>query len=140
MTFNTIEQLILSVLIILTISSFSLDLFKKFKIIMKGTGNFPTDKIFFRLKKVFIEFILQKKVISQRFWPGLMHAFVFWGFIFFSIITIDHFLLGYNVHFFNYNFKIFYAKRVLRKYEGGGRFRRIISRDNFSVASKDIKV
>ena len=94
MIFNIIEQLILSVLIILAISSFSLDLFKKFKIIMKGTGDFPLDNLFYRFKKVFIEFILQKKVLSQRFWPGLMHAFVFWGFIFFSIITIDHFLLG----------------------------------------------
>ena len=109
MTFNIIEQLILTVLIILAISSFSLDLYKKFKIIMKGTGNFPFDNILFRSKKVFFEFILQKKVLSQRFWPGLMHAFVFWGFIFFSIITIDHFLLGYNIHFFNYKFKIFYA-------------------------------
>ena len=77
---------------------------------MKGTGNFPLDNFFFRMKKVFFEFILQKKVLSQRFWPGLMHAFVFWGFIFFSIITVDHFLLGYNIHFFSYNFKMFYAK------------------------------
>ena len=110
MIFNTIEQLMLSVLIIFAISSFSLDLFKKFKIIMKGTGNFPLDNFFFRMKKVFFEFILQKKVLSQRFWPGLMHAFVFWGFIFFSVITVDHFLLGYNIHFFSYNFKMFYAK------------------------------
>ena len=110
MIFNTIEQLMLSVLIIFAISSFSLDLFKKFKIIMKGTGKFPLDNFFFRMKKVFFEFILQKKVLSQRFWPGLMHAFVFWGFIFFSVITVDHFLLGYNIHFFSYNFKMFYAK------------------------------
>ena len=64
---------------------------------------------YLRLKKVFVEFILQKKVISQRFWPGLMHAFVFWGFIFFSIITVDHFLSGFNQHLFTNNFKHFYA-------------------------------
>ena len=110
MIFNPIEQLMLSVLIISAISSFSLDLFKKYKIIMKGTGDFPLDNLPSRIKKVFFEFILQKKVLSQRFWPGLMHALVFWGFIFFSIITIDHFLLGYNIHFFSYNFKMLYAK------------------------------
>ncbi len=89
MIFNPIEQLMLSVLIISAISSFSLDLFKKFKIIMKGTGDFPLDNLPFRIKKVLFEFILQKKVLSQRFWPGLMHALVFWGFIFFSIINIQ---------------------------------------------------
>ena len=38
-----------------------------------------------------------------------MHALVFWGFIFFSIITIDHFLLAYNIHFFSNDFKNLYA-------------------------------
>ena len=108
--FLLIEQLILSILIIGSISSFIFEIYKRYKIIMKGTGQFPFDKIHLRLKKVFIEFILQKKVLSQRFFPGLMHALVFWGFLFFSIITIDHFLLGFNIHLFSEYFKAAYAK------------------------------
>ena len=87
MTFNLIEQIILASLIIGTSTSFFLELYKRYKIIMKGTGTLPFDQLHIRIKRVFLEFILQKKVISQRFWPGFMHALVFWGFIFFSIIT-----------------------------------------------------
>ena len=109
MTFNFIEQLILAVLLISAISSFSFELFKRYKIIIKGTGSFSFNKPHIRLKRVFDEFILQKKVLSQRFWPGLMHALVFWGFMFFSIITIDHFLIGFNIHLFSYETKHLYA-------------------------------
>ena len=63
----------------------------------------------YRIKRVIVEFVLQKKVISQRFWPGLMHAFVFWGFMFFSIITLDHFSIGFNFHPLSDNFKFFYG-------------------------------
>ena len=108
--FEMSEKIILGILILMSISSFTFELYKRYKIIMKGTGKFPFDKIFLRLKKVFLEFILQKKVLSQRFFPGLMHALVFWGFMFFGIITIDHFLLGFNIHLFNESFKMIYAK------------------------------
>ena len=110
MSFTTPGQLILSILIITAISSFIFELYKRYKIIMKGTGQFHFNKIHLRLKKVFMEFVLQKKVLSQRFFPGLMHALVFWGFLFFGVITVDHFLLGYNIHLFSPEFKMFYAK------------------------------
>jgi len=110
MSFTIPGQLILSILIIASISSFTFELYKRYKIIMKGTGKFHFNKIHLRLKRVFMEFILQKKVLSQRFFPGLMHALVFWGFLFFGVITIDHFLLGFNIHLFSDTFKMFYAK------------------------------
>ena len=84
--FIIIEQLILALLIITAISSFTFELYKRYAIIMRGTGTFQFNQIHIRLKKVLLEFILQKKVLSQRFFPGLMHALVFWGFLFFGII------------------------------------------------------
>ena len=69
MTFNLIEQSTLAILIIGTLTSFSLELFKRYKIIMQGTGSFPFDNIHIRLKRVFVEFVLQKKVLTQRFFP-----------------------------------------------------------------------
>ncbi len=110
MIFSFIEQLLLASLITFATFSFISELYKRYKIIMKGTGTFSFDNIPIRLKRVFFEFILQKKVLSQRFWPGLMHALVFWGFIFFSIITIDHFFIGFNMHVFSHDFKYIYAK------------------------------
>ena len=100
MIFSLTEQLILGGLIIFSTLSFLFELIKRYKIIMKGTGSFSFDQPYIRIKRVIDEFLLQKKVLSQRFWPGLMHAFVFWGFIFFSNITIDHFFLGFNIHLF----------------------------------------
>ena len=109
MSFSFIEQIILFVMILFSVGSFSFELFKRFAIVSKGTGSFKFNSLGIRIKRVLVEFILQKKVISQRFWPGLMHAFVFWGFMFFSIITIDHFSLGFHVHLLSDNFKFFYG-------------------------------
>ena len=110
MIFNIIEQILLSALLLAAISSFTFELFKRYKIVMKGTGSFSFDNLPKRLYRVLVEFVLQKKVLSQRFWPGLMHALVFWGFMFFSIITIDHFVIGYNTHLFSHTFKYNYAQ------------------------------
>ena len=109
MSFSFIEQIILFAVILLSIGSFSFELFKRFVIISKGTGTFSFNSFGIRIKRVLVEFILQKKVISQRFWPGLMHAFVFWGFMFFSIITLDHFSIGFHTHLLSDNFKHFYG-------------------------------
>ena len=38
-----------------------------------------------------------------------MHAFVFWGFIAFALITIDHFFRGYNSALFTDNTRYFYS-------------------------------
>ena len=109
MSFSFIEQIILFAVILLSLGSFSFELFKRFVIVSKGTGTFSFNSLGVRIKRVLVEFILQKKVISQRFWPGLMHAFVFWGFMFFSIITLDHFSIGFHSQLLSDNFKFFYG-------------------------------
>ena len=86
--FSIVEKLSLSILLLVCIVSFTWEIVKRFRIVLKGQGDFPFDNISGRLLRVFDEFFLQKKVLQQRFIPGLMHAFVFWGFMFFSIITI----------------------------------------------------
>ncbi|MBL8229547.1 MAG: [Fe-S]-binding protein, partial [Bryobacterales bacterium] len=43
------------------------------------------------------EVILQAKVIQQRPLPGLAHAFVFWGFCAFGLVTLNHFALGFGL-------------------------------------------
>ena len=109
MDFSYIEQIILSAIIIISLCSFCWELIKRYGIISKGEGQFKYDRIGSRLIRVFNEFFLQKKVLSQRFIPGLMHAFVFWGFIAFSLITLDHFLRGFNSELFNANTRYYYS-------------------------------
>lgn len=43
------------------------------------------------------EVLCQSKVIKQRPLPGLAHAFVFWGFLAFAIVTTNHLLTGMRV-------------------------------------------
>tara|TARA_Y100001970_G_C14233839_1_gene860531 strand:+ start:603 stop:2504 length:1902 start_codon:yes stop_codon:yes gene_type:complete len=110
--FTNIEIFILTFLISFALLSFSWELIKRFKIILKGSGNFPFDNLPKRLYRVFNEFILQKKVLKQRFIPGLMHAFVFWGFVAFSLITIDHFFRGYGIEIagkYTHNIRYWYG-------------------------------
>jgi Fe-S oxidoreductase len=43
-----------------------------------------------RVRKFVWEVLLQAKVIRQRPWPGVAHAFVFWGFCAFALVTVNH--------------------------------------------------
>jgi Fe-S oxidoreductase len=50
-----------------------------------------------RLWRFFWEVMLQAKVIRERPWPGLAHAFVFWGFCAFGLVTLDHVARGFGL-------------------------------------------
>ncbi|WP_031499296.1 heterodisulfide reductase-related iron-sulfur binding cluster [Bryobacter aggregatus] len=50
----------------------------------------------------FWEVLLQSKVIAQRPLPGIAHALVFWGFLAFSLVTLDHAARGFGVPFLSH--------------------------------------
>ncbi len=52
-----------------------------------------------RIRQFLWEVVAQGKVIWQRPLPGLAHAFVFWGFCAFALITINHIAAGFGVRF-----------------------------------------
>ncbi len=47
------------------------------------------------------EVLFQSKVIQQRPLPGLAHAFVFWGFGAFALVTLNHFAMGLGFELFS---------------------------------------
>ncbi len=49
-----------------------------------------------RFRKLFWEVLVQGLVIKQRPLPGLAHAFVFWGFLAFAAITVNHVALAFG--------------------------------------------
>jgi Fe-S oxidoreductase/uncharacterized membrane protein YhaH (DUF805 family) len=57
---------------------------------------FSLDPLGKRIWDFFSEVMLQSRVISQRPLPGIAHAFVFWGFCAFALVTIDHFARGFG--------------------------------------------
>src|SRR5580698_4757296 len=52
-----------------------------------------------RIRRFLAEVLGQSKVIEQRRLPGLAHAFVFWGFCAFALITVNHIATGFGVRF-----------------------------------------
>jgi len=47
----------------------------------------------------FWEVLCQAKVIRQRPLPGIAHAFVFWGFLAFALVSVNHFATGVRLGF-----------------------------------------
>lgn len=52
-----------------------------------------------RVWNFFWEVLCQGKVIQQRPLPGLAHAFVFWGFLAFALVSLNHLALGFGIGF-----------------------------------------
>jgi len=55
-----------------------------------------------RLWIFFWEVLMQSKVIAQRPLPGLAHALVFWGFLAFGLVTLDHCARGFGLAFLSH--------------------------------------
>lgn len=63
----------------------------------KKDADFSLAPVGKRMWEFFWEVLCQAKVIAQRPLPGLAHAFVFWGFCAFALVTLDHFLGGLGI-------------------------------------------
>src|SRR5271154_7466094 len=55
-----------------------------------------------RIREFAWEVLCQAKVIRERPLPGRAHAFVFWGFCAFALVTLNHVAFGLGLHFINY--------------------------------------
>src|SRR5579872_551661 len=62
----------------------------------RATPDFSLRPLGPRVRQLVAEVALQTKVIAQRPLPGLAHAFVFWGFCAFSLITLNHVASGFG--------------------------------------------
>ena len=65
----------------------------------KPDADFQLRPIGPRIRKVLWEVAAQGLVIEQRPLPGLAHAFVFWGFCAFALISINHFAAPFGLAF-----------------------------------------
>jgi Fe-S oxidoreductase len=63
--------------------------------------DFHLDHLGRRIWDFFAEVMLQSRVIRQRPLPGLAHAFVFWGFCAFALVTLNHCATVLGIGFLN---------------------------------------
>lgn len=55
-----------------------------------------------RIRQFLVEVAAQAKVIRERPLPGLGHAFVFWGFCAFGLVTLNHVAAGFGIPFLSH--------------------------------------
>ncbi len=65
----------------------------------KPDSDFSLGSLAPRIRKFVVEVLLQAKVIRERPVAGIAHAFVFWGFCAFALITINHIASGFGIPF-----------------------------------------
>jgi Fe-S oxidoreductase len=102
-SFSLVEKLLLIVLILTSIALF----WRRFGVVVHKILSSRKDPTF-RLTNLgkrswdfFWEVLCQAKVIRERPLPGLAHAFVFWSFLAFALVTLNHIAVGFGIAFLN---------------------------------------
>ncbi len=95
------ERAILLLLLVASLAVFWVRLRRVLDIIRRSrvTPDFELAPLAPRVSQFLSEVMAQAKVISQRPLPGLAHAFVFWGFCAFALITLNHIAAGFGAGF-----------------------------------------
>ncbi|HME57121.1 MAG TPA: hypothetical protein VKF63_02200, partial [Terracidiphilus sp.] len=100
-SFSLAEKLLLILLVAASAAGFWL----RFRVVLgkilhsKKDASFRLFPIGKRIWDFIWEVAFQAKVIRQRPLPGLAHAFVFWGFCAFVLVTLNHFASGLGFGF-----------------------------------------
>src|SRR5579875_412778 len=100
-TATWLDRTILALLLAVSIALFLRRLMPVVANIRKArrTPDFSWRPLGRRVRQFVSEVLLQSKVIAQRPLAGLAHAFVFWGFCFFALITVNHVATGFGGRF-----------------------------------------
>ena len=69
------------------------------RLMLKGKADTRWDRVPARLAKVIVFVVGQARLIGGDFWPGLMHATIFWGFIILTLGTLEFFGKGVTESF-----------------------------------------
>ena len=95
------EKLLFAVLLVASLAGFSVRFLPILRKILtaKPDADFSLHPIGNRVRDFVWEVMLQAKVIRERPLPGLAHAFVFWGFCAFALVTLNHIAIGFGAGF-----------------------------------------
>jgi hypothetical protein len=70
------------------------------RLLFKGTAMPRWDQVPVRVGRVILYVFAQARLLANDFWPGLMHAVIFWGFVILTLGTIEFFGRGVTESFF----------------------------------------
>ena len=79
------------------VAAFSAQVARRVQLIAAAPNTFSLDDLGGRTGRFLIDVVLQWRTIKERPFTGLMHAFVFWGFVAFGGYTLTEFLHGLGI-------------------------------------------
>ncbi len=85
----------LTILTIGGLIGFFIPVCKRLQVVRNAPGKFDLNHIGARIWRELFQVLFQTKVIKQRPIVGLAHALIFWGFLAFIIVTLNHFIYGF---------------------------------------------
>ena len=85
------------VLLLAFMGAFAAQVARRVQLIGAAPNTFSLDHLGVRTSRFVVDVLLQWRTIKERPFTGLMHAFVFWGFIAFGGYTLTEFLYGLGI-------------------------------------------
>ena len=92
-----IETLAFWILFLAFVGAFTAQVARRIQIIRAAPDTLSLDNLPFRVKRFLVDVVMQRRTIAERPAAGLMHAFVFWGFVAFGGYTSIEFLRGLGI-------------------------------------------
>ena len=91
------ETLVFWLLFLSFVGAFAAQVSRRIQLIAAAPDTFTLGDVPFRIKRFVVDVLLQRRTIRERPVTGLMHAFVFWGFVAFGGYTAVEFLRGLGI-------------------------------------------
>lgn len=114
------NPLLMSILIVVGLAVFTRTMVQKTQLLMALEPVNRTDQILVRIKNMIILALGQKRLVGRKKErvPGMMHAFIFWGFCILLIRSInlygEGFVRGFELPLFNQDFFLGYGYMALK--------------------------
>ena len=89
--------LVFWLLLLAFLGAFAAQVARRVKLITAAPNTFSLDHLGGRTGSFVVDVLLQRRTIRERPFTGLMHAFVFWGFVAFAGYTLTEFLYGLGI-------------------------------------------
>jgi Fe-S oxidoreductase len=85
------------ILLLIFMGAFAAQVARRVQLIAAAPNTFSIDRLGARASRFLLDVVLQRQTIKERPFTGLMHAFVFWGFVAFGGYTLTEFLYGLGI-------------------------------------------
>ena len=85
------------ILLLAFMGAFAAQVARRVQLIAAAPNTFSLDQLGLRTSHFIVDVLLQWRTIKERPLTGLMHAFVFWGFVAFGGYTLTEFLQGLGI-------------------------------------------